>query len=112
MKSSVFILLSSLFLTVSSFSKSRLGEYYFGFGYDMVDGGKTGGIDGNFLNLSANSPASNSADFNLHFSYGNVDSITTDDSSWELGLDYIYHYDDYVFQLVCSDHLPDWAFLT
>ena len=98
MKSSFFILLCLLFLTASSFSKSRLGEYYFGFGYDMVDGGKTGDIKGNFLNLSANSPASNSADFNLHFSYGNIDSNNTDDSSWELGLDYIYHYDDYVFQ--------------
>lgn len=96
-----FCALISLFLTFTvslSFSKSRLGEYYFGFGYAMADGGKGGGAEGDFLSLSANSPASDSADFVLHFNYGNVDLNNTDDSSWELGLDYIYHYDDYVFQ--------------
>ena len=52
-------LLASLFVISSvSFSKSRLGEYYFGFGYAMADGGKGIDADGDFLNLSANSPAS------------------------------------------------------
>jgi hypothetical protein len=94
-------LLASLFVISSvSFSKSRLGEYYFGFGYAMADGGKGIDADGDFLNLSANSPASDSADFNLYLSYGNVDRNSTSgsDSSWELGLDFIYHYDEYVFQ--------------
>jgi hypothetical protein len=98
MKSFIFILLSSIFLSACVYSKSRLGEYYFGFGYDMVDGGKTGGIDGNSLNLSANSPASETTDFSIYFNYGNIESNNTDDSSWELGLDYIYHYDEYMFQ--------------
>jgi hypothetical protein len=94
-------LLASLFVISSvSFSKSRLGDYYFGFGYAMADGGKGIDADGDFLNLSANSPASDSADFNLYLSYGNVDRNSTSgsDSSWELGLDFIYHYDEYVFQ--------------
>ena len=69
---SVF-LASSFFFSLVSFSKSRLGEYYFGFGYAMADGGKDLNADGDFLNLSANSPASDSADFNLFLSYGNVD---------------------------------------
>ena len=99
---SVF-LASSFFFSLVSFSKSRLGEYYFGFGYAMADGGKDLNADGDFLNLSANSPASDSADFNLFLSYGNVDykdSLGADQSgtSWELGLDFIYHYDEYVFQ--------------
>ena len=94
-------LLASLFVISSvSFAKSRLGEYYFGFGYAMADGGKGIDADGDFLNLSANSPASDSADFNLYLSYGNVNRNSTSgsDSSWELGLDFIYHYDEYVFQ--------------
>ena len=99
---SVF-LASSFFFSIVSFSKSRLGEYYFGFGYAMADGGKDLNADGDFLNLSANSPASDSADFNLFLSYGNVDykdTLGADQSgtSWELGLDFIYHYDEYVFQ--------------
>ena len=98
-------LLASLFVISSvSFSKSRLGEYYFGFGYAMADGGKGIDADGDFLNLSANSPASDSADFNLYFSYGNVDRNSTSgsDSSWELGLDFIYHYDEYVLTCFCN----------
>ena len=87
-----------VFISSTAFSKSRLGEYYFGFGYTMADGGKEPSIDGDFLHLSANSPASDSADFILHFNYGNVESNSSDDSSWELGLDYIFHYDEYIFQ--------------
>ena len=93
---SIFIILVT-FVSIS-FSKSRLGEYYFGFGYAMADGGKSDNIEGDFLSLSANSPASDSADFSLYFNYGNIDHNNSDDSSWELGLDYIYHYDEYVFQ--------------
>ena len=103
MKTLSVFLASSFFFSIVSFSKSRLGEYYFGFGYAMADGGKDLNADGDFLNLSANSPASDSADFNLFLSYGNVDykdTLGADQSgtSWELGLDFIYHYDEYVFQ--------------
>ena len=103
MKTLSVFLASSFFFSLVSFSKSRLGEYYFGFGYAMADGGKDLNADGDFLNLSANSPASDSADFNLFLSYGNVDykdTLGADQSgtSWELGLDFIYHYDEYVFQ--------------
>ena len=93
MKCFQFVILFLIFVCSTAFSKSRLGEYYFGFGYAMADGGKGPSIDGDFLSLSANSPASDSADFVLHFNYGNVESNSSDDSSWELGLDYIFHYD-------------------
>ena len=98
MKSCALILLFLTTIFTSAFSKSRFGEYYLGFGYAMADGGQGAGIDGDFLNLSANSPASDSTDFILQFNYGNVDFNNADDSSWELGLDYVFHYDDYVFQ--------------
>ncbi|MAL85996.1 MAG: hypothetical protein CMI23_06550 [Opitutae bacterium] len=93
---SLFVLASVCTHLVNA--KSRLGEYYFGFGYAMADGGKGVNLEGDFLNLSANSLASDSTDFNLNFSYGNVDYNNSDESSWELGLDYIYHYDEYIFQ--------------
>ena len=64
----------------------------------MADGGKGLGVEGDILNLSANSLASDTTDFNLFFSYGNIESNNTDETSWELGLDYVYHYDEYVFQ--------------
>jgi len=82
----------------SAYSKSRLGEYYMGFGYAIADGGKNTNIEGDFLSVSANSPASDSADFILRFDYGSVDSNVAELSTWELGLDYIYHYDDSAFQ--------------
>ena len=63
--------------------QNRLGDY-FGFGYAMADGGKGVNLEGDFLNLSANSLASDSTDSNL-ISYGNVDYNNSDESSWELG---------------------------
>jgi len=69
-----------------------------GFGYAIADGGKNTNIEGDFLSVSANSPASDSADFILRFDYGSVDSNVAELSTWELGLDYIYHYDDSAFQ--------------
>ena len=65
MKSFALALISFLVLFNSAYSKSRLGEYYMGFGYAMADGGKNADIEGDFLSLSANSPASDSADFIL-----------------------------------------------
>ena len=79
-------------------AKSRLGEYYLGFGYTIVDGGKGADLEGGLFDLSANSLASDSTDFILSLSYGEVESNATDDSTFSIGLDYVYHYDEYVFQ--------------
>jgi len=59
------ILLSSFALN----AKSRLGEYYLGFGYTLVDGGKSGDFEGGLFDITANSLASDSTDFILSFSY-------------------------------------------
>ena len=96
-----FTFLSLALIFVSSFAlnaKSRLGEYYLGFGYTLVDGGKSGNLEGGLFDISANSMASDSTDFILNFSYGNVETNGTDDSTFSIGLDYVYHYDEYVFQ--------------
>ena len=97
-----------LFVTsLSVDAKSRLGEYYLGFGYSIIDGGKTADLDGDAFQLSANSLASDSTDFILNFSYGRADSTLTDSNgtstvsdgkTFNIGLDYVYHYDENVFQ--------------
>ena len=98
------------FLFFTSFSltaKSRLGEYYLGFGYSIIDGGDTVDIEGDAFQISANSLASDSTDFILNFSYGRADrtltdangtSTMSDGTTFNLGLDYVYHYDENVFQ--------------
>ena len=98
MKCILSLLLCSLLLTPFLYSKSRLGEYYYGFGYAIADGGKSGTLEGDFLNLSLNSPASDSADFVINFNYGNVDADLQDNTSWALGLDYVVQYNDYMYQ--------------
>ena len=90
----VLIFLSSFALN----AKSRLGEYYLGFGYTLVDGGKSADFEGGLFDITANSLASDSTDFILSLSYGQVEDNGTDDSTFSLGLDYVYHYDEYVFQ--------------
>ena len=99
---------SFLFITSLSLNaKSRLGEYYLGFGYSIIDGGDTVDIEGDAFQISANSLASDSTDFILNFSYGRADRTLTDASgtttmsdgtTFNLGLDYVYHYDENVFQ--------------
>jgi len=67
----------------------------------MADGDKTmQQASGDILSIMANSPATQSADWRLALEYGNYDFGPSlgDDSSWGLTLDYIMHYDDYVFQ--------------
>ncbi|MDC0547505.1 hypothetical protein OAO16_00955 [Opitutales bacterium] len=93
----IIILSLSLFSSLA-YSKSRLGDYYLGFGYTNASGKKALELEGDFLNFSANNPASDSTDFLLQFNYGNVDSNGGDNTSWDIALDYIYHYDEYVFQ--------------
>lgn len=90
------IILSLTFFSSLAFPKSRLGDYYLGFGYSNASGKKD--LEGDFLNFSANNPASDSTDFLLQFNYGNVDSNGGDNTSWDIALDYIYHYDEYVYQ--------------
>ena len=96
---------SILCLMIASFGylqgKSRLGDYYLGFGYSMADGDKAyQSYDGDILSIMAESPASNTSDWRLHLQYGNYDKGpgNGDDSSWRLGMDYLMYYDGHVDQ--------------
>lgn len=76
-------------------AKSRLGEYYYGFGYAMLDGGKGGTtLEGDQLSLSINSPASDVADFEIYLDYANVESGPNDHSSWAIGIDYLHSFNN------------------
>ena len=95
------------FTSFSLDAKSRLGEYYLGFGYSIIDGGKTVDLEGDAFQITANSIASDSTDFILNFSYGRADGTltdgngtvtTSDGTTFNIGLDYVYHYDENVFQ--------------
>jgi hypothetical protein len=102
------VALALLFITSFSLdAKSRLGEYYLGFGYSVIDGGKSADLEGDAFQFSANSLASDSTDFVLNFSYGRADSTmsdangtttTSEGTTFNIGLDYVYHYDENVFQ--------------
>lgn len=84
------------FLCLSSplCGKSRLGEYFLGFGIFRAGGGDVVDVKGDSLNLSANSPASDSADFALSFNYGNLEGNATEHSLWSLNLNYVMHFND------------------
>ena len=82
-------------------AKSRLGEYYLGFGYSMADG--DGGLQkasGDILSIMAESPASNTSDWRLGLEYGNYDMGPGqgNETSWRLGIDYLMYYDGHVDQ--------------
>ncbi len=62
----------------------------------MLDGGKDGvDMEGDVLHLSAHSLASDYADFKLYLDYANVEVGSQDETSWNLGLDYIRRFDDF-----------------
>ena len=57
-----FLCFLSLFWVASLSAKSRLGEYYLGFGYSMADGDKQRQqASGDILSIMANSPATQSS---------------------------------------------------
>ena len=88
-------ILTLIFFSSLIHAKSRLGEYYYGFGYSMLDGGKNGAdVEGDELSLSLNSPASDFADFEIYLEYASVEVGAQDDTAWTLGIDYLRRFDD------------------
>jgi hypothetical protein len=75
-------------------AKSGLGEYYYGFGYSVVDGSGDLERKGNFLRLSAHGLNDSASDLSAYVDYGSVDSNGTDGTSWNLGVNYLVHYED------------------
>jgi hypothetical protein len=95
MKSLTISLLLLCFSSSFSFSKSKFGDYYLGFGLDFIEAGDTTTFEGEGLSLFANSLASNEADFHITLDYAKLDGTASEETIWNLGLDYIYHLDDF-----------------
>jgi len=94
MKSYLPFVLVGLIITPALFAKARLGEYYLGFGYSMADGGNSADdLEGDFLNFRASNPFDSSSDLGIYLEYGNLERTGSDASSWNLGVDYITHFE-------------------
>ena len=90
------IIITSLCMALASglHAKSKLGEYYLGFSYFSGDGT---GLEIDSLDFELANPVSDNNDVRLGLSWMNVDRTTgTDETSWWLTADYVYHYDGYM----------------
>ena len=94
MKFLLFFSFVSLLLSFAN-AKSKYGDYYLGFGLDFVEANDVASYDGESLSLFVNSLASDEADFHFTFDYGRLDGNTSKEAVWNLGVDYIYHLDNF-----------------
>lgn len=74
--------------------KSRLGEYYTGFGFGVVDEA-TNAFEGDNFNVFVNSLASEPMDFTFEYSYSGLETNSSRDTVWELGVGIRYHFDQF-----------------
>ena len=94
MKSFLLTLLFLCGLCFCSYSKSRLGEYYFGFGVMRANGGNGIDVEGDAIALSVNTLASDSADFIFSFDYGKLETNASKDTAWSINADYVMQFGD------------------
>ena len=76
-------------------AKSKFGDYYLGFGLDLIEVEDSANYEGEGLSLFANSLASDQADFHFAFDYGRLDGNISKETVWSAGADYIYHLDNF-----------------
>ena len=76
-------------------AKSKFGDYYLGFGLDLIEVEDSASYEGEGLSLFANSLASDQADFHFTFDYGRLDGNISKETVWSAGADYIYHLDNF-----------------
>ena len=88
----LIFLLSNSFLFLSG--KSRIGEYYLGFGYGLIDESNKA-FEGDSINLFVNSPGSETVDFDLSYTYAGLETNSSRETYWRLGLNLRYHFDDF-----------------
>lgn len=75
-------------------AKSKLGEYYYGFGYSFIDDSSDLDRQGNFLRLRAHGPNNEESDLGVVLDYGTVDLNSSDGSSLNIGIDLMVHFED------------------
>ena len=76
-------------------AKSKFGDYYLGFGLDLIEVEDSASYEGEGLSLFANSLASDQADFHFTFDYGRLDGNISKETVWSAGAEYIYHLDNF-----------------
>ena len=80
---------------VTATAKSRLGEYFLGFGYSIAESGSDD-READFLRLTAQAPNGSNSDIGVYLDYGTMEQNGSDASSWNLGLDYLAHFNGIV----------------
>lgn len=96
MKLTLALVLTGFVFAPGLFAKARLGEYYLGFAYSLADGGKSADDrEGDFLHLRASNPFDSSSDLSIYFDYGSLNTKSGDTTSWNLGVDYITHFNGF-----------------
>ena len=80
----IYLLVLTFLPFFLSNGKSRIGEYYLGFGYGTVDD-SDGLFDGDSFNFFTNSLASDSVDLNFHYTYSGLDTNSSKETFWKLG---------------------------
>jgi hypothetical protein len=83
-----------LSFSINCWAKSKLGEYYYGFGYSLVETDKGKKQEGDFLRLSAYGPNDSESDLSVHLDYGSVESNASDVTSLGIGINYLVHFED------------------
>lgn len=93
MKSAIFIF-GALFSVFFLSGKSRIGDYYVGFGYGLVDESDNV-FEGDSLNLFVNSLASDVVDLDLQYRHSGLDMNISRETVWKLDLGLRYHFDKF-----------------
>ena len=93
MKPSFLIICTFISLALLS-GKTRVGEYYTGFGLGVVDDSNNL-FEGEAFNFFVNSLASDSVDFDLQYTYSGLETNSSKETVWELGLGMRYHFDHF-----------------
>ena len=93
MKPSFLIICTFISLALLS-GKTRVGEYYTGFGLGVVDDSNNL-FEGEAFNVFVNSLASDSVDFDLQYTYSGLETNSSKETVWELGLGMRYHFDHF-----------------
>ena len=76
---------------VTASAKSRIGEYYLGLGYSIADS-TSNDKEADFLRLTAHAPNGPDSDIGIYLDYGTMEQNGSDASSWNLGVDYLAHF--------------------
>ncbi len=91
MKITFPLALLTILIATTATAKSRMGEYFLGFGYSMAESGSDD-READFLRLTAQAPNGSNSDIAVYLDYGSMEQNGSDSSSWNIGADYIAYF--------------------